>query len=309
MRAFVAVGIVALVLAVGCGPTGQAVMADDARPAGENERPLGKEVRTLTFPDIVLTTAWSHNGRYIAASNDVGNRVYLYDLEHDEIRWMARKGGLVHEGIAFSPDDKWVIAGPMDDVGEEKTWEMTIGLIATETGKARNLGETRPGKDINYAAKIALSSDGKALIALVGKEGRILVYDTTTWQVTHRLGPVVNETRKAVMDGFVALDTGRDMAVFGDTRGAVETWRLSTNTKLAEFQAYKLGAVMVSMILDPVTGILVTGEKGDDRTGVRGWDPLTGKRMATYPRDRGEAPTSWPLVQTAVLSWRQTGAG
>jgi|GEM_PF-6125242 WD40 repeat protein len=276
-------------------------MADETLPADENERPLGKEVRTLTFPDVVWTTAWSHNGRYIAATNNVGNHVYLYDLERDEIRWTARKRGLTHEGIVFSPDDSKIFAAPIAGGGGELALEASIGVVDTESGQVRNIIEARLGKDVSQAARIALSSDGSALIALVGHQGRIQVYDATTLEVTHRLGPVINEERKAVLNGFVALDASRDIAVFGDTHGSIETWRLSTNTKLAEFAAYDVG--MDSMILHPASGVLLTGnspiihpdptppgqalvltgKQDDNWTGIRGWNPLTGERLATYP--------------------------
>lgn len=277
--------------------------------ASEDEGSFGKEVRVIEFPDKVRTLAWSHNQRYIAVSNEVGNRVLLYDLDWGETRWTVKKGGLIHEGLAFSADDRFLAAGPIDGAGGQR-WEATIGLVDVETGEARNLVEplqmTSEGEvaDSNHAMRLAASTDGKALVTLLGKRGRIYVYDTATWHVIRHIGPILTEDRKAASDGFIAIDAGRDMVAYADrgrliNAGVVDSWRLSVNTRLISFPAYEVG--MNCMILDPLTGMLITGsganvigvpdplrpgqmvEKQDDPlTAVRVWNPLTGERVATY---------------------------
>lgn len=278
--------------------------------ASEDEGSFGKEVRVIEFPDKVRTLAWSHNQRYIVVSNEVGNRVSLYDLDRDETRWTVKKGGLMHEGLAFSADDRFVAAGPIDGGGGQR-WEATIGLVDVETGEARNLVEpvqmTPEGKvaDSNHAMSVAASADGTALVALLGERGRIYVYDTATWQVSQRIGPVLNDSRKAAGRGdHVAVDLKRDIVVYADrsrlaNAGVVDSWRLSANIRLTSFPAYDVG--MNCMILDPLTGMLITGsdastigvpdpiqpghmiEKQDDpSTAVRGWNLLTGERLQTF---------------------------
>lgn len=107
------------------------------------------------------------------------------------------------------------------------------------------------------------------------------------------------------MNGLVAIDPGRDVVVYADHRGAVEhgvvdNWRVSTNTRMTSFSAYDVG--MNCMILDPLTGVLITGsdatiipdptppghelvitgKQDDPWTSVRGWNPLSGARLQTY---------------------------
>ncbi len=278
--------------------------------ASENEGSFGNEVRTIEFPNDVHTLAWSHNGRYLAVSNTAGNRVWLYDLDKNEIRWTVKKGGGIHQGLAFSAGDRFVVTAPINGAGGQR-WEATIGLVDVETGEAHNLVEPLPmtaeGKvaDINDAMGLAASADGKAVVALIGNRGRIYVYDTTTWQIRHHIGPILTEHRGSTLGGGpLAIDPGRDLVVYADHRGAaehgvVDTWRLLTNTRLNSFPAYEVG--MRRMILDPLTGTLFTGsnadiigvpdptqpghmlEKQDDPlTAVRAWNPMTGERVQTY---------------------------
>lgn len=275
---------------------------DDAKLPLGHAQPLGREVRSLRFPDDVRDIVWSHNGRYIAASNGMRNRVYLYDLDRGKIRWTIAKMPS-REGLAFTRDDVFVVTGVINGADQSPdSREHTLGLISVETGKPLNLRESKPEGDINYLRSFALTKDGRHLIGLFGNWGRILVYDTTDWKVVRRLGPVNTAVYKAVGSGLIAVDAERDLFVFGyGLGGKAATWKLSTNTKLNEFKTFDRG--METIAINPATGWMVAGNTAwgtvgksppfdkmvheavfdDPATGVRAWNPETGQAVVTYP--------------------------
>lgn len=88
---------------------------------------------------------WSADGRYLAISSDYfgGNRIGIYDLEADELRWLSAEDDTIYP-VRFSPDGSRLLAARNLDAAISTT------IFDVETGEELSV-ELPPGMSYNAA--------------------------------------------------------------------------------------------------------------------------------------------------------------
>ena len=148
----------------------------------------------------------------------------------------------------------------------------------------------------NRAGAFDISEDGRTIALALNILGPVVIADTGSWREIWR-----SPSREAV--AFVALDQHRDRLILARTsgNGRIQTWRLSSKSKIVDFTTYKTG--LSRMAFDRWTGTVFTGGDGnlqpvrppipgqpatfegiedDPNALVRVWDPANGSHLRTY---------------------------
>jgi len=127
-----------------------------------------RELRRLEgHPNVVLSVAWSPDGRLVAAGGFEGATV-LWDAQTGEIRRTLTGPASYVGALAFTPDGRSLVAGSHD--GSIRVWDVEDGSekrLLAPAGPAGALG-------------LALSRDGRRLAAGFGN-GEIRVWSGDRW--------------------------------------------------------------------------------------------------------------------------------
>lgn len=271
--------------------------------SAQESKKLGKEIQTLSLPSEISGIAWSPDGKRIAAEGSTRRVVYMWDIENNREIWQAPK---VMAGpkqcFLFSKDGKFLIIPSVISVGMSNV-DATVSLVSADTGQVvKNLVAELLPNTVNGAASCTLSADGQ-VVAVLGRSGRVALYETNNWQILGYVGPAQYSNGSALGTlSHIAIDTVQGLLVFAGILGEVQTWDITSNRRLATFRAYDVSGIH-SMTLNPATGALVTGGDGNTRpripapgkplvlegapqddpdTLVRLWDPRTGGSGSVY---------------------------
>jgi WD40 repeat protein len=223
--------------------------------------------------------AFSPDGRTVAAGG-VDGVVYLFDAATGKELPVSRAGWNrgTPNAVGFTPDDKGLILRSINGGG--------IHLCETATGKV--IREYSTDKEWPQAA--ALSPDGKTLAAGTSS-GTILLYETSTGQILHRLKGQERQ-RDDGRDRVLAFaPDGRTVAAAGEN--VIRLWDAATGKELQQFRGHE-GDIW-SLFFTPDGKTLVSS--GKDET-TRFWEVTNGKertpeanqlhqrRLARRPIDR-----------------------
>jgi WD40 repeat protein len=172
----------------------------------------GRIVATLAgHGDWVRGVAFTPTGDLVTAAQD--GAVLLWRKRASDGTWRAQeleKGPQGTKVLKISPDGR-----QMTVAGFEKK------IVVYELPSGRCKGEYAISESGMFDA--AYSLDGRTL-ALVGRSGRILTFDTTTW----RAGAVLSGSGRRGR-AIVFLDQANRLAVAGDG-GEIMIWNLTTQT-------------------------------------------------------------------------------
>jgi WD40 repeat protein len=258
-----------------------------------------REIRTVIFPEVITTIAFSPDGTRLAASNGRDNQVYLYDLPHDRLLWKVGKAGpRPSTSLTFDSSGQTVITPSTMNWGLEHT-DSVISLIDVDSGEVtKNITDVLDDGTVGTgrAECFSLSPD-KHMIALVQATipNRIVVYALDSWKAVGHIMLKTIGVRRMVYSANHVITTGY-------VDGKIETWDYVSNRLIASFKA--LNSDLQDMALNPATGTVIVGGDGavltrriapgdspgsfetlsDDPSAlVSEWDPLTGKRVMVYP--------------------------
>jgi WD40 repeat protein len=127
---------------------------------------LKKETRTITLKDWAKELAFSPDGKGLAVCGSRG-MVTLWDLDRDKELWGKGLGqpNVGRLTLGFSPDGKWLLAGPSRQKG--------LVLVDAATGEVR--ADVTRHANINSGA--SFSPDGKFLAVVQDNASQVVVYD------------------------------------------------------------------------------------------------------------------------------------
>lgn len=268
--------------------------------AQDRGRALGREVLRIDAGAGAYDLAWSPDQSFLVGI--VGQWVMSWNLSNGSIRWklpfVRQLGG--GGRIAFLDGGTRILVHytKAQTINDKSNHGYALSIIESQTGRIiQDVPFDLPNSPrANRAASFAVSEDNRTIVLALGLLGPVVIADTGQWQEAWR-----SPQREAI--DFIAFDEGRDRLILaGKTaNGRVQTWRLSTKSKIADFTTYKTG--LSRMVFDRQTGTIFTGGDGklypkqppipgrpesfegvedDPDTLVRAWDPATGTLLRTY---------------------------
>ena len=197
------------------GPiTGPAIPVEQ-KPAPDNGTPIKLLGTAGTLP--VSAVAWSLDGKIMALGDSHGISLLdahtLQDIRRIETQsWM--------KSLAFSPDGKWLAAGPAGDVGDTYTISPkgSISMWEVATGQLMRAWDS---KDTGLVA--GFQSNGDTLATLGNGVVRL-------WNVNN--GQLVRDFRQPMSSWFIVSPDFKHVFQ-GEAGVATALWNLETNTSVS----------------------------------------------------------------------------
>jgi WD40 repeat protein/DNA-binding SARP family transcriptional activator len=215
--------------------------ASDQTVMGELRGPCGP----------VVSLAWSHDGRLVAATGDARKTV-VWKVETRKIaKLVGPAGPMGNQAVAFSPDDRLLGTAGID--GKLRLYEMRTG---------RQIA----GVQVNGTLQdLDFSSNGE-LVAAAGLAGDIAI-----WNLARRKLERTIHHKDAILSIRFSPD-GREIAT-GDLPGNVDFWDPATGRQVGQTLGGQNGDVL-SVTFNP-SGTEVVSTSSDGK--LRLWDLASGK--------------------------------
>jgi WD40 repeat protein len=263
--------------------------------------------QTLDHSEEVWTLAWSPDQTHLAVANAWNRRIYLWDIVQNREIWRIDvNGSIARASLGFNRDGTMIII-PSVTASTTKNSEHILSLFSEKNGNfIRDVSDEKPEKGTNLAVNFVLSDDRKQLAAILGNRGLFAIYDTESWVLLNRVGPVTNSYGFATGLTRVAIDRDRSIVILGFIDGEIQTWRISDNKLIKSFRSYETG--LSALVFEPNSGAIVTGGEGGERgrpvvspsgkteltwyrddpqSLVRSWDFSTGRMTRAYAGPTG----------------------
>lgn len=181
----------------------------------------------------------------------------------------------IENGLAFSPDSKWMALVNIDktiELRDTSTWELKASFLLPKDA----LRGERPDGSRYPPYRVALSPDAKWLFLGLGREGILHRWDVTAKKELPPLKVHHDEIANihCLGDGKTLITSARD--------GMIRRWNLVTGASIGEPEGY---ASRSHAAMSPDGKLVVAGD-GRGRLDV--WDAATGK-LARNLRKEGSA--------------------
>jgi WD40 repeat protein len=237
------------------------------------------QAMNLAVDEYVNAIAWSPDGRHLAASDQRGHHVYVWDTITGSLVFKIPNSAGIRRGLAFTIDGKFLLGALSAPHGEFafSVWDSQTGQLALNV-PGPDLSKTNVGS--NSAEFILVSPDGHYVVVVFGGARHFGVYETTTW----RLQAVVPAHAYSIISAAISPD-GKLIAL-GPENGNVELFHLPEGASVLEFRAdpNKSGSIQ-ALAFSPDARILATGSDVGDRADshqLRLWNAATAELVRIY---------------------------
>jgi WD40 repeat protein len=250
------------------------------------ESVTGKEISVLDVEAAwVRGVCFNPDGNLLAAAaasprlKERPGRIALFDSQSGKV--VRTLKGSAAGGVAFSPDDKFVIGTSDGRPGLLKLWDTSTGEVIRKLEGS--------GLDALAGVPVAFGADGK-YVAGAGHDGRVRIWDTATGKVIHSL----KESDARSTEGCPVAFSADGKRLAAGSRGAVIVWDVETGKKLLAIDTAHANGVagvffspdgkhLVSAGNRP--HVVIEGENlaPVDDGEVRVWDAENGKELSTFP--------------------------
>jgi WD40 repeat protein len=213
----------------------------------------------------MLTVAWSHNGRYLAAGGaDSLVHIWNANLDTQILTYRGHKG--VVTGLTWSMDDRYLAS--CDTAGSMQVWQAADGKLITTTA---SLGSA---KGIQPAWNAVSWSPTGNKIALAGT-GNVVVQDALSGKNANSYGNsgVIKSVAWSPDAASIAFSAG------GDT---FSIWNVAQKSQTSLLSGQATGDIYATA-WSPNGKMIATGN-ADGLVEI--WDAIKGRPLSTY---RGHA--------------------
>ncbi|MBC8098689.1 MAG: TIR domain-containing protein, partial [Armatimonadetes bacterium] len=186
-------------------------------------------------------------------------------------------------GIAFSPDRAWALAGCAD--GSVSIWELTNGTQLFYTN------------DLSLPVRsVAISPNGR-MIAAGYIDGSITVWQTSDYSIIQQLGGIRTQAGHTGSIQALAFTPDNQHLISGSSDNQVIQWELIRGDIVRRFNGH--ADDVTTLAVSPDNTLLYTGGGAEDRR-IIVWDLATGRPVRQFVR-HGKALLSMALSQNGQL--------
>ena len=230
---------------------------------------------TLTGKAPVTSTAFSPDGRYIAASTDTGI-VQIWDVQTGKEIADFDVTDYIN-GIEYTQDGSQIITE--DYTGYVKIWD-------SSTGKLISWFRAHP----DGGGQIALSADGNRIATT--SAAAMKVWDIKDGTLLLTLSDTANITTLSFSKDGTRIATANN-------DGYITVWDVSTGENLLKFSASSKGCIPEVIFNKETTGIITS----DDCGAVRFWDITQNKSKELFHRKVNSSGGHVPITLSRDGSW------
>jgi len=163
--------------------------------------------------------AWSPDSRYLAASDQLGHHLFLWDASDGKTIAKVSNSAATNRGLAFTPDGRFLL-----NAVSSKDGLMSFAVFDGHTGQWQR---DVPGSDSGHggigsfsAAAILPSPDGKYLFVLHAGNQNFGVYEVGSWTVRS----IIPFNPPGSTRLSAALGPDGNLLAFGTYRGEIQVW-------------------------------------------------------------------------------------
>ena len=204
----------------------------------------------------VVSLAWSHDGRLVAATGNARETVVWNVATRKIVKLLGPVGRTGNAGVNFSPDDKLLGTAGVDGM-----------LRVYDLGTARVIGRVQVNGSLQ---DLDFSSDGE-LVAAAGLGG-----DIALWNVARRSLERTIHHKDAILSIRFSPD-GKEIAT-GDLPGNVDFWDPATGRQVGRTLSGQNGYVLSVTFNPSGTEVITTSSDGKFRL----WD-LASRKLVGAP--------------------------
>jgi len=230
---------------------------------------------TLTSEVPVQTTAFSPDGKYLAAGEEEGI-VQIWDVQTGQEVERFEATNLIN-GIEYTQDGKQIITE--DYSGYVKIWD-------SSTGKLNSWFRAHP----EGYGQMTLSADGKRMVTT--SSSAIKIWDIKTSKLLSTLSGTGN------ISSITFSKDGTRMATSSDD-GKVIVWDPATGENLLEFLVSPDNCIPEVLFIQDTTRVVTS----DDCGSVRFWDITSNKSEELFHRNFNTAGGHMPLTLSPDGKW------
>jgi WD40 repeat protein len=235
----------------------------------EHEQPNGQLAEWIPVPQV-RATAFSPDGRYLAAASAVSSQVIIWDRAE-------RRESLILESrdhtlsLAFSPDGRYLAAGERGDRAAIYVWDLEMGEVLFVLNESSG-----------PVASVAFSPDGTMLATAAMHEEKVRLWDMWTGELRGAVGGHLFGTNSVEFspDGRALASAGND--------GMVRLWNVATGEPNAVLDGRTIRLNRVAFSPDGQR-IFATGSADNN---IRIWDLCHSIPVVTER-----------ALQAAVIGW------
>lgn len=167
--------------------------------------------------------AWSPDGKRLAVLGGLQQRITMWDPRTGDLLWEVVGDGAIGQALAFSNDDRLLLAPAGMARSENRPATLTIWDVATGSGSGSVPGPfPNEGPSANFARKIALDRQSGLMVVIAAQHpGRpVGIYAMADWTLKGK-ALVERDTPEAIAlghDGALAIGTARGKIALFDAR-------------------------------------------------------------------------------------------
>jgi len=136
----------------------------------------------FTVDTYANSIAWSPDSRYLAASDQRGHHLYVWDVTTGSTLFKVQNGAGIFRGLSFTGDGRFVLGTAGNRLGT-----LSFDVWDARTGeRLRDVFGPDPKQVItgnSMAESIAVSPDGRHIVVMYSGGRHFGIYDTASWQL------------------------------------------------------------------------------------------------------------------------------
>lgn len=175
--------LVAVLLPIFFGACGTESLGNSSMGPGPGlARPIGGRQTELPVDVYVNSLAWSPDGRYLAASDQRGHHLYLWNIAAGELVVKTPNTAAIDTGLTFTRDGKFILNAANSPDGL-----LCFSVFDGHTGEKKfdvpGTDAAHGGQSSFSADNILVTPDNRYVIVVHGSKNNYGVYEVGSWRV------------------------------------------------------------------------------------------------------------------------------